>query len=83
VRNGNCSLAVFSHTSEEEIGFCFFGFCVSFLFCFVLFCFALLSLAINVPTNMIGGARALLSRVNVAGALCSPVNGWPFLHSYG
>jgi hypothetical protein len=48
-----------------------------------LFCFALLSLAINVPTNMIGGARALLSRVNVAGALCSPVNGWPFLHSYG
>lgn len=27
--------------------------------------------------------RALLSRVNAAGTLCSPVNDWPFFHSFG
>lgn len=37
VSNGSRSLAVFSHTSKQELGFCFlpFGVC-SFLFCVVL-----------------------------------------------
>lgn len=59
-----------------------FAFCLLefVLFCFVLFCFCWPSMF---QLIWLAEQSTLLNRVNVAGTLCSPVNDWPFFHSFG